>query len=233
MEITLGFSFVIAVKNRVDLLKESLVSIARQTVEEWECIVVDDYSDEDIEAVVSSMGDPRFRYFRNSGRAGVASARNFGNRQARADWIAVADSDDINLPRRLEVSQECLRKNPSAQIIYGSICTFTSDTFELGPWGDPTPYDRAALYGQNYIPHNAAVYSKKLVLEVPYNEDLESAEDYDLWLSFSDRHVCFAFVPELLVLYRRHAEQFSTDPERKRRMHELSFKIMDAHARFK
>lgn len=228
-----AISVVIAVRDRAELLREALISIQNQTLSDWECIVVDDYSHDDLQVIVSSFNEPRFRYHRNPGKAGVSAARNYGNRQAKADWIAVADSDDINLPNRLEATLHYLSTHPDTDVIYGTIYAFKTGESSLEPWGRTQSYNRELLYSLNFIPHNSVTYRRALVNAIGYDEELEGAEDYDLWLSLADRHARFAFIAETMVLYRRHADQFSTDPVRKSRMYDNSYKVMAAHARFK
>ncbi len=124
-------SVVIAVKNRSQYLFEALRSLKSQIFKNWECIIVDDYSDENIEDVVNKMEDVRFQYFRNPGSGGISSARNYGNSKAKSNWIAVADSDDINMPRRLLVSMEHIKNNPDADMIYGGVCSFEDGSYNL------------------------------------------------------------------------------------------------------
>jgi glycosyltransferase involved in cell wall biosynthesis len=206
-------SVVIAVRNRADLLQEALHSVCNQTISNWECIIVDDNSTEDIATIITGFNDPRFIYKTNTHTPGVSGARNTGNQAARAPWIAVADSDDINLPRRLELSLRYAHEHPGLSILYSNLYNFIDGTLDITLWRHGAAYDRDILYERNFIGHNTVMYRKELALENPYNENLESAEDYDLWLRLADKHIDFGFIAEPLALYRRHADQFNGQKE--------------------
>jgi glycosyltransferase involved in cell wall biosynthesis len=210
-------SVVIAVRNRGDYLREALTSLINQTISDWECIIVDDHSTEDINAAVSSVNDARFRLVTNTGKGGISNSRNLGNSLARAPWIAVADSDDINLPRRLEVSLDYSNKNPELDVVYSTMYSFITGNAVLKNWNHARPYDRDTLYEHTIIPHPTAMYRTSVVIPIGYNESLSSAVDYDLWLSLADKHARFGFIEEPLVLYRRHEDQVRGTNEGKKK----------------
>ena len=95
---------VITTYNRAATLRDrSVASVRKQTYQDWECIVVDDGSSDDTEAVMQSLikEDPRIRYFKKE-NDGMSAERNFGVRQSRGEYIAFLDDDDEFLPNYLE-----------------------------------------------------------------------------------------------------------------------------------
>ena len=91
----------IPVFNRADVLGDALRSVLAQSEQDFEIVVADDGSNDDPEAVIDRIGDPRIRYLRQGNRGGGA-ARNTGIDHARAArFIAFLDSDDVFLPRHL------------------------------------------------------------------------------------------------------------------------------------
>src|SRR5919204_90272 len=87
-------SVIIPTYNRAHSVGEAITSVLRQTMDDFECIVVDDGSTDPTSAVLTSFTDPRMHVI--SGRhAGVAAARNLGVAQAQAPLIAFLDSDDL------------------------------------------------------------------------------------------------------------------------------------------
>lgn len=226
-------TFVIPVKDRANYLREALVSLQSQTVPLWKCIVVDDNSVENIKEVVDNLNDERILYTKNTKTPGVSGARNTGNELATTEWIALADSDDINLPRRLEVSLSKIKTNPQADVIYGNLYTFRQETYEINQWKYSEPYLRENLYNHNFIANNTAMYRRGKVLEIGgYNENLESAEDYDMWLKFSDVHANFVYIDEPLALYRRHGDQFTAIDGGREKMRANARKVVESHASF-
>ena len=226
-------SVVIAVKNRSDYLTQAMNSIQTQTIDNWECIIVDDYSDENISEAVEKMNDDRFVYYKNPNKPGISSARNFGNTKASSKWIAVADSDDINVSNRLELTLNVFNNNDDADAMYGSIKTFSDKSPTLKISMPYVKYNRDLLYETNFIPHIASAYKTSIVNEIKYNENLESSIDYDLWLSFADLNKKIVSIPDLLTLYRKHDEQISSDPVKHKKQYENSFLVMNNHSKYR
>jgi glycosyltransferase involved in cell wall biosynthesis len=91
------FTVVIPTYNRARLLPRSLTSVLRQTLRDFELIVVDDGSTDDTRHVVGAFADARVRYIYQPNQ-GRSAARNTGIGLARGDWITFLDSDDEALP---------------------------------------------------------------------------------------------------------------------------------------
>lgn len=76
-------------------------------------LVVDDCSDDDVAAAVGEFGDPRVRVIRHATNRGPAAARNTGIKAARGSLIALLDSDDAWMPRKLERQVDALMASHS------------------------------------------------------------------------------------------------------------------------
>jgi len=96
-----GVSVVVPTYNGATLVADAVRSILSQTVPPQEILVVDDGSTDDTPDVCATFPAP-VRYIRQS-NGGVSAARNRGIAEARGDWIALADADDVWLPTKLEV----------------------------------------------------------------------------------------------------------------------------------
>src|ERR1700760_2526444 len=94
------FSVVIPVFNRAGPLAQAIESVRAQTFQDFEIVVVDDGSTDDPRAAVGRFADPRIRYFRQA-NAGGGAARNHGIDEARGQFVAFLDSDDVFLPHHL------------------------------------------------------------------------------------------------------------------------------------
>ena len=109
-------SVIVPVHNRVDLLPQTLASVAEQTLGAFECIVVDDRTSEDLRAAVPD--DERFRIVKlPTGRQGAPAARNFGVQQSVGDYVVFLDSDDLLEASALELRVHDLDQHSQADAI--------------------------------------------------------------------------------------------------------------------
>jgi glycosyltransferase involved in cell wall biosynthesis len=106
-------SVVIPTYNRAGWLRKTVESILQQTHGPCEVIVVDDGSTDDTEAVCAGLPEA-VRYIRQT-NGGVATARNRGIAEAQGVWVALADSDDLWQPRKLEVQLAALARVQDAR----------------------------------------------------------------------------------------------------------------------
>lgn len=116
-------SVIIPTYNRARYIKECLESVFNQTYKDFEIILVDDGSTDNLKEVIEPyMSKIRYIYKENGG---VASARNAGLRNANGEYIAWLDSDDKWLPFKLELQVKILEKLPNAGFIYSDFSCFT------------------------------------------------------------------------------------------------------------
>lgn len=108
-------SVVTPTKNRLRLLRETMDSVAAQTLLNWEHLVVDDESSDGTaeEVAKRAAADSRIRYIRRTGeKAGGNVCRNLGLAESRAGLIVFLDSDDLLRPQCLERRVEVMQENP-------------------------------------------------------------------------------------------------------------------------
>src|SRR5689334_14154767 len=89
-------SIVVPCHQRAHLVGRAVRSLAEQTFESWEAIVVDDGSRDETARVVSELAqaEPRVRLVRHERNLGAQAARNTGIRNARGAWVTFLDVDD-------------------------------------------------------------------------------------------------------------------------------------------
>lgn len=128
-------SVVLPCHNRSASIRASILSVLTQSFADFELIVVDDGSKEDIKSIVDGIDDPRLRYIRRERNGGAAAARNTGVAAATGRFIAFQDSDDIWLPGKLERQVTLFEELPaevgvvtSHRILYGR-----DEKFVFGP----------------------------------------------------------------------------------------------------
>lgn len=108
------YSIIIPVYNKADVLSTAIESVLRQSISDWEVIIIDDGSKDDFESAVAPyLSDKRIRVFRQP-NAGVSAARNRGIRNANGDYLCFLDADDEFLPERLETVDKMRKIYPDA-----------------------------------------------------------------------------------------------------------------------
>lgn len=119
MEVNPAISVIVPVHNRDASLRRALDSVSRQTLTDFECLVVDDGSDVDIRSVVESLCDPRLRYIRRDENGGPYVARFRGMQSARGRYTLFLDSDWELYPWALDQARRHLDETPSVDMVCG------------------------------------------------------------------------------------------------------------------
>lgn len=115
-------SVIICTYNRAHLLPRAVISLQRQTITNWEAIIIDDGSTDSTPSYTENLValDSRFRYFRQSNQ-GLTGARNAGLIKATAPWVTFLDSDDEYAPEHLETRLSFLSRHPDTDLLHGGV----------------------------------------------------------------------------------------------------------------
>ena len=119
-------SVVIPLYNKSQWIEQTLMSVSNQTYSNWECIVVDDGSNDGSLEIVKKFTEEnlgRWRVF-SQVNSGQAVARNFGISMAEGKYIALLDADDIWMPSKLHKQTDYLVKNKDVDILFCSYVIF-------------------------------------------------------------------------------------------------------------
>lgn len=202
-------SVIIPTHNRTALLREALDSVHAQTFRDFELIVVDDGSTEDIEAAVG--GHPARPKMIRQAHLGPAAARNRGIQEATADLVAFLDSDDLWLPTKLEVFLKAAEAKPDLNLFYGPMSPIDLQ-------GNPVPgrtkhchegWITQKLFCSSFVHVPTILCRKEAILAVGgFDAALPVCEDYDLWLRLSVRER-FGLIEEPLAQRRLHGDRLS------------------------
>ena len=177
--------------NRLPLLRRCLASVEAQTHREWECLVCDDGSTDGSHEYVRelSVRDPRFRLALGPRFGLPAGPRNRGIAEARADWVAFLDDDDLWHPSKLE-RQVAVAREAGVDAVSTALVMFPGDTQPVWQPHDPTsPRDsirleRILLHQHPYPSTPTVLIRRDRLLQVGgFAEHIayRAVEDYDLW----------------------------------------------------
>ncbi|WP_221312863.1 glycosyltransferase family 2 protein [Granulicella aggregans] len=201
-----------AYRNEEVFLFEAIRSIQEQTFRNWELLLIDDHSDDNSPTIAqrSALSDGRIRLLR-SPSYGLVPALNYGCAMATGTYIARLDSDDIAVCSRLEMQVEFLDQNPSVTIVGGHIECIDKDGHLLFTMLWPTLNQglQDFLLIDCCVSHTTVMMRRQAIINANYYRlTYTHAEDYDLFLRFSDGlHV--ENMPTVLSQYRLHKKQTS------------------------
>lgn len=169
--------------NSDEFIRDAIVSVQRQTYQNWEMLVVDDASSDDTCKIVNEFvkSDERIKLMRQSVNGGAAIARNVAINVANGRFIAFLDSDDIWREKKLEC-QLALFKKTNAPLVY-------SGYEKIDQYGNrqgrivtvPERIDYAGLLNATVIATVTAIYDTECVGRV-LMPDIRKRQDYALWL---------------------------------------------------
>ena len=200
-------SIVIPTYNHAHFLRTALDSIRAQTFNDWEAIVVNNFSEDDTMAVVESYDDPRIRLVNFANHGIIAAARNQGLSLTQAPFVAFLDSDDFWYPEKL---QRCMDKLAQGYdlVCHAEVWVGPGErrrTVNYGPEARAT-YDSLLLDG-NCISTSAVVVRREWLQRAggfSIQPEFVTAEDYELWLKLARDGARIGFVDEVLGEYLIH-----------------------------
>ena len=227
------FSVVTPVFNTpVPWLEEAIESVVAQAYDNWELVLVDDASTEP--AVTALLGkvaqsDARVRVFSLPKNAGIAAALNHGVNEARGEWVAFLDHDDLLEPDALFHYAKLLQTQRDADVIY-------CDEDKLTENGVARPEFKPAwspdlLRSRNYISHLTAARRSLLQRIGGFRAEFDGAQDYDLLLRLSEQTDRIEHVPRVLYHWRRTRSSSASDVRQKPGQLEAARRAVEEHLR--
>lgn len=187
--------------NTASFIEETIQSVLNQTYTNWELIIVDDCSTDNTDEVLENIKDSRIRYFKNDKNSGAAVSRNKALREARGQWIAYLDSDDLWMPEKLEKQIHFMETNGYAfsytnyeEIDVNGNKTGVSIT-------GPKKITKTGMF--NYCwPGCLTVMFDANKIGLIQIEDIKKNNDYAMWLKVCRKADCF-LLDETLGQYRK------------------------------
>ena len=200
-------SIVIPTYNRAKLIHRALDSVFAQTYGDWECIVVDDFSQDETKAVVEQYiaQDKRFRYVLNERKKGACGARNTGILHAKGDYISFLDSDDSFVPETLHCQHDEFVKKPSIGMLYSRSLMYAEGigTFPFGGDFGLQGLIYKEVLQQGYLAQTSVVSARReYLLEVEmFDENLPASQDDDLCFKLAKAYEVGYIDKNLAIMY--------------------------------
>jgi len=195
--------------NNVAFLQRSVDSLRNQTVKDIEIIIIDDASTDGSKELIEFFAkkDKRIKTVFNEERRGAAYCRNLGNSMAKAAYIAVCDSGDINHKERLQNALTTF-KNKKEISMMSTVCIEVNVLDENIRINAPrifSPDEKPSIF------HPTMVYTKELTEKIKYREGNLFTDQYEMFLfdaykeGFKFYHINKCFVRKLIQKKNDHA----------------------------
>ena len=221
---TVEISIVIPAYNAGQYIAETLQSILDQDYQDFEIIVIDDFSTDNTRDIVTGYPSEKVRYLRlGRHHGGPSRPRNQGVRSARGKYIAFFDADDIMMPGSLELEHAILEQNTTLGLVFTNAIKF-----EAGGGDYPTPFltgytvfkslPKISIGEHAYMINSSDAYTgllfenfiltcgvtlPRIVFDTVgfFDEELTNADDWDMWLRIA-KHYPVAYIDRIGFRYR-------------------------------
>ncbi len=231
-------SIIIPVYNVGKYLDETIESFLKDDFYDFELIAIDDCSEDNSFEILEKYAkrDNRVRAYKNNENLGKKSVINYGFTLANGNYIALFDSDDINISGRLKRQVAFLDKNDGIDMVYGNIFIYRMDnstkkfqkSVEFENINEPLKILKD-IYNDNkkllkikeafqilnpteYIPASSAIFRRKIIDDgIRMDEELRDIEDFDFWLQIIGAGYKIKHLPLNAYVYRVHSNQKSKD----------------------
>lgn len=201
-------SIVIPCYNAEKYIRETLDCLQKQTIEDWECVIVNDGStDNSLEILKEySAKDSRYRYI-DKENGGPSLARNAAIAASCGKYILPLDADDLIAPSYAKKAIDYLEEHPNTKLVYCE-AEFFGD--KDGKW-NLKDYKYCDLPWGNCIFCSAVYRRADYDKTNGYNSNMRMVEeDWDFWLSLLSEKDEVYRIPETLFYYRQHGVSRTT-----------------------
>jgi glycosyltransferase involved in cell wall biosynthesis len=203
-------SVIMTVYNGERYLAQAIDSIRRQSLDDFEFVIVDDGSeDRTPEILAEAQTDPRIKVILQP-RLGRARALNLAWTHTKGAYVANLDADDLAEPIRLEKQFNFLQQHPQVGLLgtaWRQLNENTKDEWLLRP-PLTDPELRNVLLRRNPFLHSSVMIPRHVLEEVGgYNERFHVSIDYELWVRIAC-HYRLANLPDILAVQRTHRQAY-------------------------
>lgn len=207
------------VYNAEKYLKRSISSVLNQTLKDFEFLIVEDASTDGSLAILKTYKDWRIRIIQNPSNLGQTASLNVGLREARAEFIARMDADDMAFPDWLEKVHAFATKNPEYSVVSCQAVIIDENDDVKAVTAAPLSYEEAFLKNitESSINHVGSLMVRDHVLKIGgYDSNYKIVADYDLWVRFLIGKYKIINIKNCLTVVRNHSASATSAGENKR-----------------
>lgn len=194
------------VYNGEKFLAATIESVLKQTYTDFEFLIINDGSSDRSEEIIKQSSDERIRLISHQENQGIYASNMEGIHEAKGEFIALLDHDDICLPDRLELQYNYLITHPDVAICGGNAKYISENGEVLDEVGvalcDVHRLKMKLLFA-NQLVNPSVMFRKSAFIELEGYHRFGLAEDYDFYLRASERFD-IVNLKATLLLYRQH-----------------------------
>jgi len=196
-----------AAYNAAKYITEAINSVLNQTFEDFELLIVNDGSTDETVAIINKYQDLRIRLIHNDRNRGLVYTRNVLLKEARGQYIAILDSDDIAISNRLALQYEHFQKHPELALCggHGLVINHSGETIDtprlIVPLG--TENIKITLLFLNTFVNSTVMFKTEVFMKMNGYDEFAPAEDYELFTRIADQYAVDN-IDVVLVKYRDH-----------------------------
>ncbi|MGE3261143.1 MAG: glycosyltransferase family 2 protein [Bacteriovoracia bacterium] len=194
------------VYNAEKYLAEAISSVLAQTFTDFELLIVDDGSTDRSPEIIHGLRDTRIRYLRNEENQKLIRTLNRGLKEAKGEFIARMDSDDICFPQRLERQLQFFRREPDTAVAGSFAIRIDENSVHGAVINRPVGNDLARnVWLPTPLLHPTVMMRRSVVDRgFIYDENCLHCEDYDFWIRIAKAGLRIENLPAPMLYYRVH-----------------------------
>lgn len=212
------FSLLIAHYNHFEYFQECYQSILAQTYDDFEIILVDDCSTDDSFKNLQELvtGDDKVKLFQNDENKGVGFTKRKCVEMATGTVCAFVDPDDALYADAIELSLDQYKKNKNTIATYSQIMLCNKNLIKLTVYQKTVKIQNGnkMFFNINNEVSHFFTFKRNIYNQTKgINEDLRTAEDFDLYLKIYEKGG-LKFIDKPLYLYRQHSAGVSQNKDK-------------------
>lgn len=210
-------SVIMSVYNEQTYIRDAINSILKQTLSDFELIIIDDCSTDDTIKIINDIKDERIILIQNEENEGLTKNLNKAIKMCRGQYIARMDGDDICKSDRFDKQIKFLIDHPNIDLISCNTETIGDEHLVSDIKGNSMEL-KCKMLLRPQLAHpgfmiRARVFSEYAFL---YDEYFKSAQDYDLAVRLTQKYQ-IGITKDVLLQYRAHEGQVSKTPSLKQK----------------
>ncbi len=216
--------------NAEKYLAEAIESVLNQTFKDFEFIIINDCSTDKTGEIIKGYAtmDQRIRVINNTTNLGLTKSLNIGLKEARGEYVARLDADDVALPERLGRQYLFMENHPELTLV-GSWAEIIDEQGQNKGYlrGETKEYLlKFKMLFSNQLVHSTIFFRRSEVLDSGgYNEAYVYVQDYELYSRLLKKYRLIN-LPEILAKYRAHGEAITKNQGLKENYKQHALKII-------